>query len=315
MTKASKPVLLEAPPVTSLGDIFSIAIVLGQNTVNLCGRLAQEARACQNEDTAEVFDDLAERERARILLVHDLAKENGTPISASVDDFWSEHDLRGDEAREIADNPYLITPYRALRLAVINKESVFEILSTLATSLGDDQIRHHAEVLAQSELSEIAELRLRRRRASRSEIKTAINKACLGKSPIEMENFNKTVETVHAIIRTMTFVIRFSWGAELSDSAERALEGLLEGFNDFPDVVLEGAEREAFKDRVLRENDNLFSALKSLLRELESAVDLFLTCAENAASEDAVAAAQSKAERYVRRVAVIRGQLDLIART
>jgi len=312
MTKKPTPILLDAPSVTSLGDIFSIAILLGQNTVKFFERLSEEARTCQNEDTAEVFDDLARRERARVLVVRDLATQTGSDVSIEVDGYWLEQELREGLASEIADNPYLMTPYRSLRLAAINKERVFEILSTLAANQNDDEIRHHAEALAQDELSEIAELRLRRRRASRSEVKTAIDKAGLSTPPIELENFNKTVETVHAIIRTMVLVVRSTWEAELNDYAEQALGGLLEDFKDFPDAKLEGADHEALEDRIIHENDNLFSALKSLLRELESTVDLFLAYAENTASENIVAAAQFKAERYVSRIAKIRDQLNLM---
>lgn len=302
----------DMPTITSLDEFYSVVFVLGQNTIKFCERLAGEARRCKNEDTAEVFDDLALRENARVQVIRNLANQTGAEIITEGHEFWSEQDLRDDLAREISDNPYLMTPYRALCLAVINKERVFEIISTLAANQVNDLIRHHAESFAQDELTEIADLRLRRRRASRSEIKTAIDKAGFNTPSIEMDNFNKTVEAVHAIIRTMTLVIRENWASELSDDAKQALEELLADFDYFPDVLVEDADRDVLEVGILQENDTLFSALKSLLRELESTVDLFLSFAEKAGSEDVVAAAQSKAERYVQRIARIRDQLILI---
>ena len=215
-------------------------------------------------------------------------------------------------AREIADNPYLMTPYRALRLAVINKERIFEILSTLAANQDDDVIRRHAELLAQGQLSEIAQLRLHRRRASRSEIKTAIDRAGLDAPPVEMDNFNRSVQTVHAIVRAMTLVVRDSWTSEMTGETERILQGLLEESRDFPDRLVVDEDRASLEARVRQANDSLFSALKALLRELESAVDLFLGYAESARSEDVAHAAQTKAERYVHLIAKIRDELPPI---
>lgn len=314
MINSTKPSLSDTPPIASLDEIYSIADALGHNTIGACERLAVEMEACRNDDTARVFEDLAERETVHVQSIARQAETAGAKIGVEIDDIWLAQDLRGDLAREIADNPYLMTPYRALRLAVINKERVFEILSMLAANQEDDVIRRHAELLAQGQLSEIAQLRLRRRRASRSEIKTAIDRAGLDAPPAEMDKFNRTVQTVHAIVRTMTLIVRDSWASEMTGDTEHILQSLLEDFRDYPDELVVGDDRAALEARVRQANDNLFSALKTLLRELESAVDLFLGYAESAGSEDVVHAAQTKAERYVRRIAIIRDQLTPIIR-
>jgi len=281
--------------------------------LTVCERLAGEMEICRNEDTAEVFKDLADRENTQIDMICEQAEIAGAKVDIDVDDVWFEQDLRGPLAREIADNPYLMTPYRAFQLAVINKERLFEIFSTLAASQDDDVIRLHAETLARAHLSEIAALRLRRRRASRSEIKTAIDRAGLGTPPIEMEQFDKIVRRVHAIIRTMTFVVRDSWSSEMTRETETVFQDLLDDFHDFPDELLAKDDRTELEIRITDGNDTLFAALKSLLRELESAVDLFLVYADTASSEDVVLSAQTKAERYVQRIAKIRDELNLIA--
>ena len=311
MLKAKKPTLAEVPVIASLDQLYSIANVLGQNMIGICGRLAKEMETCRNDETAQVFRDLVARETAHNHSIRKQAEEAGATTGVDIDDIRLARDVVGNPASEIAENPYLMTPYRAHRLAVINKERVFEILSTLAANQEDYVIRQHAEVLAQGQLSEIAQLRLRRRRASRSEIKTAIDRAGLDTPPVELDSFNRTVQTVHAIIRTMTLIVRDSWASEMTGETQRALQGLLEDFRDFPDELIADHERAALEAKVKQANDNLVSALKSLLRELESAADLFLSYAESAGSEDVVHAAQTKAERYIRRIARVRDELNL----
>ncbi len=312
MIKSPNSVLADAPPITSPGHLFSVVLALGQNTIKFCERLALEMKSMQNDDTAQVFDDLAHREREHINSVREQAEQASAEINAEIDNIWLKRDLRGDLAREIADNPYLMTPYRALRLAVINKERIFEILSTLAANQEDGAIRRHAETLARMELAEIAELRLRRRRASRSEVETAIEKSGLGKPPLELENFNKIVGTVHTIIRTLTLTVRETWASELTVETEQVLDGVLDDFQDVPDGLTSGETRASMEAAIGQDNDSLFAALKTLLRELESAVDLFLGYAETTSSEEVVLAAQTTAERYVHRIAVIRDELSLL---
>ena len=311
MIDSRKPPLADMPAIASLDELYSIANVLGHNTIRVCERLAIEMKACRNDETARVFEDLVELEVAHVHSIRKRAENVGAKAGVDIDDIWRAQDLRGDLAREIADNPYLMTPYRALRLAVINKERVFEILSALAANQDDNVIGRHAELLAEGQLSEIAELRLRRRRASRSEISTAIEKAGLDTPPVGMDTFNRSVRTVHAIVRTMTLIVRDSWASQMTGETEQILQGLLEDFRDFPDELVADEDRAALETRVRQTNDNLFSALKTLLRELESAADLFLGYAENTHSEDVVHAAQTKAERYIRRIVKIRDELNL----
>ncbi len=307
--KSSNSILASMPSISSVGELYSTAIVIGQNMARFCRELAQEMEDCQNDDTGRVFLDIADRESAHVDLVRGQAKEAGAKIGVHVDDAWNQQNLRGNLAREIADNPYLITPYRAYQLAVINAERVFEILSTLAAIQKNDDISQHAEILARGQLSKIATFRLCRRRASRSEIKTAIGKANLNTPPVGIDDLNPVARTVHAIIRTMIVTVCGSWASEMSDGTKSVLQELLNDFQDIPDSLVAEQDRTALDARVKQENDTLLSALKSLMRELESAVDLFLGYAESANSEEVVNAAQAKAERYVQCIAKIRNEL------
>jgi len=310
MTNSTKTVLADAPSIASLDELFSIVHVLGQNTVTSCERLAKEMKACGNDDTAKVFEDLAIRERGRLETIRQRADQVGADTMSNVDGIWHEGDLRGELARELADNPYLMTPYRALRLAVANKERIFEIITMLVANLNDDIIRPHAEALARLELEEITELRLRRRRASRSEIKTAIEKTGLDTAPLEIGVYIKVAQTVDYIIRQMARSVLTTWASDMTVQTQNVLEDLLEDFRDTSCVSIADEENSEHNVNVPQDDDSLFSALKTLLRELESAADLFLNCAEDARSEEVVLATQAKAQRVVRHIANIRDELN-----
>jgi hypothetical protein len=298
--------------VTSLGELYTAAITLYRNTANTCTRLAKVMEDCRNEEAKKVFRDIVDHEKARIDHITELAQKADVPVEPEINPDNTQG-LKGSMAREIADNPYLMTPYRTLRLAVINKERVFEILASLAANQSDNQIREHAEALARGALSEIAGLRLQRRRASHSEVKTAIADAGFSSPPIKMDDFVDVVRTVDAIIRTIILVVRADWADEPDKRIDTVLKNLHEDFHEFPNALVEGEAKNALEARIRQNNDNAFAALKSLLRELESAVDLFLSYAEKADNEDVVRKAQAKVEGYIKRIAIVRDQLSQIS--
>lgn len=312
MTRALETILADPPPIASLDELYAVACGIGRKAARVYGRLAEEMESAHNAETAAAFEELAKRETIQILSICELADNVGANVDCELEHRWLEHDLRGDLAREIADNPYLLTPYRAFQLAAANKERVFEILSAIATGQDDNDIRQHAEALAHRLLSDVSELRLRRRRVSRSEIRTTIEKLNLPTQPIDMEQFNEVVQVIHAVIRTMTLVIRDTWASEMTEGAKQALQSLLDGFRDFSDTATSGQDRRTLEIKLAQDSNSLFSAIRALLRESEAAVDLFLRFAEEVNSEEIVHASQIKVERYVNRTAKIRDELNSI---
>jgi len=311
MSVSAKSLLENLPLVTSLDELYSVATILGRNSANAFESLAEEMATTQNPETARMLKGLAVTENAQIEFVAERAYDVGAKVDAHVEGLSFGQDLRSDLARENADNTYLLTPYRAIQLAVISKERVFEILSTIAGKQEDAVVRQHAEELARRILSEISELRLHRRRASRSEVKTAVQEATHGAVPADMKHFASIVETIHAIIRTITVIIRDTWAPTMTGNTKSVLQGLLEDFSDFPDAVVADDEWQALKAKIRQDNDSLFPALTFLLRELESASDLFLYYAEKSGSEEIANASQVKAARYISRITKIRDELDL----
>lgn len=287
-----------------------MAIALGRTLVKAYVRLAADMEVVRNLETAQILEEIAEQEKRNVDSIHARAHAAGVVASVAIDDAWLEQELKSEVAREIADNPYLLTPYRALQLSIISKERVFEILSMIATEQEDDAVRGPAEAIARETLSDISELRLRRRQVSRSEVNTVIEEANLDIPPVDMVSFNECGQAVRAVVRTMVGAIGDIWVNEMTDETKQVFKELLDDFQDCSTAPLKGEERSRIETRIVHENDNLVSALKSLLRELESAADLFLNHAENARSEDIVLAAQAKAEQYILQTGKIRDALN-----
>ena len=311
MMTRSEPLLVETPPVKSLDELYSIAMAMEQNTQSVYERLAGEMEICRNAETKLVFQDLASQESTQINSLRELARTASAKTNVPVDEIWTDQDLRGSTAREIADNLQLLTPYRAYRLAVINKERVFEILSSIVASQNDRIIRQHTETLAQEHISQIADLRLHRRRAARDSFQTSIDQAGLNKPIHTIEDFDRVVKIIHGIIRTMTVIVGDLWNKEITTESDRVLKKLLADFDDFPGELIVGQERITLEAQFAHDHENVFSALKTLLKELESAANLFLELAESTNSEEVLLAAQNKAKRYIGRISIIHDELNV----
>lgn len=299
-----------ATSVTSLAELYSAALTLYDNTANTCAYLSKVMKDCKNDAAHAVFIDLADNERGQIKHISERAEQAGVRLNNDKKEGTGTQQLRGRLAREIADNPYLMTPYRCFRLAVINKERVFEILSALASTQNDELIRQQAEVLAQDALGEIARLRLQRLRASRSEIKTAVTTAGFNSPPITMDILARTLQTVDAILQALTLGLLEKWAADLDGEMKRALNELVIEFEATPNSLSNVQTDSALFTRLNQRDDSAFSALKTLLRELESAVDLLLNYAEQADAEEVTVSAQTKVENYIKHVAIVRDLLN-----
>lgn len=292
-----------------MDELYSVAVTLSRNMVGVCGRLSDEAKSHNNEEAAAAFSELAALEKAQVAKLGEQAQDVNARTNLEIEDIWSEQALRGDTAREMADNPYLLTRYRAIQIAVLNKERIFEILSTIASRQTDIEVRQHAESMARQVLSEISDLRLRRRRAYGTEVKTAISAAGLDTRPATIESLQESTQTVSAIIRAVVNVILDTWSSQMTGVTEQTLREFVEEFKDATTARVTRNELNELEARIKQDNNDLFSALKTLLRELESAIDLFLEYAEDARTEDVVASAQTTAERLVGRTAIIRNEL------
>jgi len=131
--------------------------------------LAAEMQRQNKLDLATVFAELAAAEREHVDSVERWSQSRlgKAPDPALVR--WEAPETFDSETAAEIKTSRLMTPYRALSMAVRNEERAFAFWSYVAGFAKDPEIRKAAEAMAREELGHVATLRKERRRAYHSE--------------------------------------------------------------------------------------------------------------------------------------------------
>lgn len=160
--------LLKSEPagtLRSLDEMFALAHAMEQEAANRYAELAEEMRRQGKDDLASVFTRLAAAEREHVdgVARWSQSRQGKAPDPALVR--WEGPEaVDKDVAAEIRTSS-LMTPYRALAMAVRNEERAFAFWSYLAAYSQDSEIKQAAETMAKEELGHVSILRKERRRA------------------------------------------------------------------------------------------------------------------------------------------------------
>jgi rubrerythrin len=160
--------LLKAEPagtLRSLDELFALAYAMEQEAAKRYSALAIEMRRQQKLDLAQVFEDLAASERGHVDSVARWSQSRtGHKPDASLIRWEGPETFDAEAAAEITTSR-LMTPHRALSMAVRNEDRAFAFWSYVAAHADQDDIRQAAEAMAREELGHVAMLRKERRRA------------------------------------------------------------------------------------------------------------------------------------------------------
>src|SRR6516165_2162629 len=164
----SRTLLLNAEPkgnLSSLGELFALAHAMEQEAATRYAELADEMRRQNKPDLSAVFTQLAAAEREHVIGVTRWSQSRlgRAPDPALVR--WEGPGTFDAEAAAEITTSRLMTPYRALSIAVRNEERAFAFWSYVAAFAEDDEIRKAAEAMAREELGHISRLRKERRLA------------------------------------------------------------------------------------------------------------------------------------------------------
>jgi len=160
--------LLSAEPagvLESLDELFALAHAMEQEAASKYDSLAEEMRGQGKDDLAEVFTRLAaaEREHVDSVTQWSQSRRGKRPDPAMVR--WEAPDALAPDAAAEIKTSRLMTPYRALAMAVRNEERAFAFWSYLAAYSHDPEVKKASEAMAKEELGHVATLRRERRRA------------------------------------------------------------------------------------------------------------------------------------------------------
>jgi rubrerythrin len=162
--------LLQYPPeipAAGIEDIMATAHALEDAAVQRYRKLAAAMRAVAHEDVAQVFDNLTAEEEQHVLSVEKMTRSllQDAPAASAVR--WVLPETFGAEE---AGPPALLTPYKALSIAVRTEERAFAFWSYVAASAAADTVRSLAETMARQELLHASKLRVARRRAYHTQV-------------------------------------------------------------------------------------------------------------------------------------------------
>jgi rubrerythrin len=164
----AKTLLLNSEPagtLRSLDELFALAHAMEKEAAARYTSLAEEMRRQDKDELADVFANLAAAEREHVDSVTKWSQSrlHRDPDPALVR--WNAPETFDAETSAEITTSRLMTPYRALAMAVRNEERAFAFWSYLAAYSEDADIKKAAEAMAREELGHVAMLRKERRRA------------------------------------------------------------------------------------------------------------------------------------------------------
>ncbi len=164
----SRTLRLKAEPagdLRSLDELFALASAMEQEAATKYAELAAEMQHQNKFDLAAVFTQLAAAERDHVDSVTRWSQScrGKAPDPALVR--WEAPETFDVESSAEIRTSRLMTPYRALSMAVRNEERAFAFWSYLAAFSEDAEIKKAAEAMAREELGHVSILRKERRRA------------------------------------------------------------------------------------------------------------------------------------------------------
>ena len=275
--------LLKSEPagtLQSLGELFALANAMEREAADRYTALAADMQRQEKLDLATVFAELAAAEREHVDSVARWSQSRlGKPPDPALVRWEAPETFDSESAAEITTSR-LMTPYRALSMAVRNEERAFAFWSYVAGFTEDPEIRKAAEAMAREELGHVATLRKERRRAYHSEHDTlrAGQQGHIDAAVLERRLAAQIADLAHRLEGEPGNRAR-----ELHRETTK-MTALAAGIGRFP-VSLEQSDAQTIA---------------------ETLVDAYLDGAENSEAPDRLESLQGLAERAIARLAWLR---------
>jgi rubrerythrin len=161
-------VLPERPEISpsSVEEILAAAYALERAAALRYQQLGNAMHKVGYDDVARIFEDLAAEEQQHVANVEQLSVRLIGSVPAAQIVRWVLPETFGSEE---SGPPALLTPYKALSVAVRCEERAFAFWSYVAAGATDVAVRAQAEAMARHELFHAAKFRIARRKAYSAE--------------------------------------------------------------------------------------------------------------------------------------------------
>ncbi|MEM1411959.1 MAG: ferritin family protein [Pseudomonadota bacterium] len=142
-----------ASRIPDLESFFAYSIALEEEAAERHEELANMLEVHNNDEVADIFRKLAHYSRLHAAEVKELAGDRVLPTIAPWDFGWD--DLEGPETASIDDMDYLISPRRALEVALANERSARSFYAGLGQWGLTEAIRRTAAEFAEEEAEHV----------------------------------------------------------------------------------------------------------------------------------------------------------------
>ena len=140
--------------IPNLDSFFAYSIALEEEAADRHDELADMLDVHNNDEVAEIFRKLAHYSRLHAAEVRELAGDRKLPKIAPWDFGWD--DLEGPETADMTSIDYLISPRRALEVALANEKSARSFYAGLGQWGLTEEIRSTATEFAEEEAEHVA---------------------------------------------------------------------------------------------------------------------------------------------------------------
>lgn len=303
--------------VASVEQLMDIAIAMEREAATRFDELAAQLERQGNTETATLFRELAEEERAHEEQITRWSVREDRHAPAPITLRW-----RMPETFDLAEtesSAYTLTPYRALSVAVRNEERTFAFYSYLAAIADDDAVRARAEALAKGELEHVATLRAKRRHAYHAEHRPASPQRRRADSLEELQRIVCGLERGSAQLDTALALTLEAAGdtptaelmRRLADDAQAVAEQALATLGTDTEAPATQAAQSARETGLLEPGALTPSgALRLALKDAEEVAQVYMDIAERARRQDVLEESQRRGEKAVARLAIISTRLD-----
>ena len=299
---------LMPPCVTSVAELMAMAKMMEEEAARRYRDLASRMKLRHEDHLAQLFAFLAEIEGKHADRIEERAHARGTEPLAVLPIDWQVPETFDEEE----GSSRLLTPYRALALAVRNEDRAFAFYSYIAADAPDDASRRLAEELAKDELDHAHLLRRERRLAFRREKVEAHAAETRGIPESLMELWSVTAEDED---RAARYHRAFASMLEARDPAAAALFSRAAA-----DEELHAREAEASLGRApparqpsaapgVADANLEDTNLDDALRLLEESFERYSDIAERSRDEAVMNEAQRLGEAAVKRLSLVCGAL------
>jgi rubrerythrin len=297
-------------PPSTIDEILAIAETMEREAAGRYALLAECMRKVGQDDAADLFAELAAEERSHTDHVDRLAQQMLHRQPASDVTGRTLPVTFGQEDEVGAAD--LVSPYRALSIAVRNEERAFSFWTYVAAQSDHDELRALAETFAHQELVHAAKLRRARRKAFHAE-HSHRPRADDSHNPDEIRAEAAMLERIFAAfcapaagaLRAATDIATATLLDELAEEARHASAALR---SDGDGVLLE-ADRRAQIMRVERHCGRSAALLFELAGMTEDLNDRYLDWLNKASDPRLVQELQARAEATTARLARINQRL------